>query len=633
MGMFDTNFAMLDWCIVGVYLAISVAIGVAVNKYIHNVSAYMVGGRGAGAALNAATFIGTGLGLVTIMYASIDGFSKGFAFMVLPLIGVAVGLTLGSTGFVIRRLREQRLVTLPEYFQRRYSRGVRVTAGVICAMAGILNMGLFPKMGAVFITYSTGLGAARQLDVTDWGRFCSALARAGASDRRGPHRRLWEALPPEARKAVCEGATTEAGRASVLDALHGVLARPDFYRQEDFAEVKLPAEAESLLKLDRGELSRPSVERLNRLLLEAAYPRVIAESPWRQELTVNIITSVLIVLVLLYTVLGGMVSVMVTDYIQFVVLSIGLGVGLYFCLARPDLGWGNMLGALKHYRGEAAFNPVHAGSYGWLWVLWMAVHFAAAALCWAPEATRALTSKDPATTKRTFLLGSPGQFVRLALPALLAIAAFTFVAQHGALAAHFFPNGLGGKAENAGQAMPLLLGKIVPSGLLGLLVAGLMAAFMSTHDSYFLCWSSVITRDIVAPLRRRALTDREQIRITRVAIVCIGAFLLVWGVWYKLPDSVWNYMAVTGSVWLCGSVVVLVGGMYWRRASSAGALAALLGGLMSVPVIFLPEELKNDTMLMGQIGLENYAFCAALFVFFSLRYPDRKAASAQETGQ
>ena len=63
-----------------------------------------------------------------------------------------------AVGFGIRRLRERRLTTLPEYFQQRYSRNVRVTAGIICALAGILNMGLFPKMGATFITYATGLG-------------------------------------------------------------------------------------------------------------------------------------------------------------------------------------------------------------------------------------------------------------------------------------------------------------------------------------------------------------------------------------------------------------------------------------------------------------------------------------------
>ena len=76
-------------------------------------------------------------------------------------------------------------------------------------------------------------------------------------------------------------------------------------------------------------------------------------------------------------------------------------------------------------------------------------------------------------------------------------------------------------------------------------------------------------------------------------------------------------------------LVILIGGMYWKRASSAGAVAALLGGLISVVVIFLPQSVRNSTMLMGAIGLGNYAFCLIVFVVVSLLVPDRKP-TAQE---
>jgi len=319
---------------------------------------------------------------------------------------------------------------------------------------------------------------------------------------------------------------------------------------------------------------------------------------------------------------------------QFVILSIGLGLGLYFCLAHPDLGWENMVGALGEHRGERAFNPFHEKSYGVVWVMWMAIHSFAGAICWAPEASRSLTARDTRTAKRTFFAGAPGQFIRLAIPALLAIAAFCMVSQSVEMTAYFFPKGLGGPPVKAGQALPLLLGKIIPSGLLGLLVAGLMAAFMSTHDSYLLCWSSVIVRDIIEPITRyfgSELSDGQQIKYTRISIVCIGVFLLAWGIWYPLPESVWNYMAVTGSIYLCGTIVVLVGGMYWRGASSAGAIAALAGGFLSATVLFMPEHKQGDMTLMGMIGLANYALCAILFVVFSLMMPDQpKEATVEE---
>ncbi len=490
-------------------------IGVLVNRYIHDVSTYLVGGRSAGAALNTATYIGTSLGLVTLMYASIDGLSNGFSYLPIAVIAFAASFFLGATGFVIAPLRRMELLTIPEFFGKRFNRPTRVLAGVICAVSGVLNMGLFPKMGATFITYVTGLGT------------------------------------------------------------------------------------------DSGD---------------------------DHEMMVNIITSLLIVMVLIYTVLGGMVSVIVTDYIQFVVLSIGMGLGLWFCLSNPNLGWENITTAMAEHRGERMFNPVAEGGYGWLWLAYMTILLFFAAIAWAPEASRALTSRDESGTRRTFLFGGIGMFIRFAIPVFWATAAFCLISQSPQLTQHFFPNGLAGDAENAAQAMPLVLGKIVPTGLLGVLVAGLLAAFMSTHDSYLLCWSSVIARDVVSPMVG-GLSDRRQITVTRISVVVIGLFLLVWGVWYELPDSVWSYMAVTGTIYLSGAVVSLIGGLYWKRASSAGALAALLGGLIAIAGVFIqPINRATGWSLNEQIvGMATFGLCALLFVVFSLLLPDRQPAAQAVT--
>lgn len=502
---FATNFSTLDWIIVVIYLLGVGSLGMIVNRYIHSVSDFMVGGRGSGTALNTATYIGTSLGLVTIMYASIDGFSRGFSYMMVGITTLAGSFFIGSTGFVVSRLRAYRLVTIPEFYDRRFDKRARVTAGFTCALAGILNMGLFPKMGATFITYSTGLG---------------------------------------------EGGS---------------------------------------------------------------------------ELMVNIVTSLLIVMVLIYTIMGGMVSVIVTDYVQFVILAIGLGVGVFFCLTHPLLGWDTIVSSVREHRGIIAFNPLHPDSYGWGYAIWMLFIAVAAGVCWGPEASRSLTSTSPKASKRTFLLASPTALVRLGVPVFWAMAAFCYFSQSPELSAYFFPDGLSAAPDpsRAAQAMPLLIGKVIPTGLLGILVAGLMAAFMSTHDSYLLCWASVIARDIIAPLRGRALTDREQIRIARITVTVIGIFLLVWGIWYEMPESVWTYMAVTGNIYLCGSATVLIGGMYWRRASSMGAFVALLGGLVSIVGVVPNIETILPWLTPVVLGLGNYALCALLFVVVSLLFPDK----------
>ena len=505
-----TNFATLDAVIVGVYLLVTTLAGVLANRRVGGVAAYLVGGRAAGTSLNAASYIGTGLGLVTLMYASIDAFSNGFSYVTLALISFVVSVFLGLTGFVIGPLRRLELLTISEFFEHRFDRRTRILGGGIGALAGILNMGLFPKMGATFVTFLTG----------------ASLTAPGA------------------------------------------------------------------------------------------------------ETTVNLVMSLLIVLVVAYTVLGGMISVLVTDYLQFVVLTVGLLIGVAACLWHPQLGWDRMLQTMAEERGARMFSPVADGGYGWVWVLFNGVVFFAAAVCWAPEASRALTASSERVARRTFLIAAPGQFMRLAVPSLFAVAMFCLVAQTPELQAHFFPHGLAGDAANAEQAMPYLLSRIVPSGALGLVAAGALAAFMSTHDSYLLCWASVLTRDVYGPLAGKPLSAKAQIRLTRIGVVAIGVFLLVWGVWYELPESVWTYMAVTGTIYMSGATVVLIGGLYWPRASSAGALAALLGGLVAVVGLFR-DGLSRWTGIdvpSEVIGLGSYVFCAILFVGFSLAIPDRERA-------
>ena len=130
------------------------------------------------------------------------------------------------------------------------------------------------------------------------------------------------------------------------------------------------------------------------------------------------------------------------------------------------------------------------------------------------------------------------------------------------------------------------------------------------------------------PLRLRPMSGTRQVGLTRIIILIMGLFLLVWGVWYDLPESVWTYMAVTGNIFLSGAAVTLIGGIYWQRASSVGALAGLLGGLTSIAGLFMePIQLVVPWMNEGVVGLTSYGISAVLFVVFSLRFPDATRAT------
>jgi len=226
------NFTGLDWTIVGVYLAASVAVGLLGKRYVGKLSHYLVAGRELGLYVGIATLAATEIGTITFMYNAELGYKYGFAAFAAAMISGLVMIFVGRTGFVIRRFRELKLMTVPEYFEIKYSRGLRIVTGILVALGGILNMGVFLKIEGEFLTIVSG-----------------------------------------------------------IDTRHIV-----------------------------------------------------------------VVMTVILLLELVYTVLGGMVSVVITDFIQYVLLSIAtILVSIY---AVYHAGWGNIVAKVSSVMGNAGFDPI-----------------------------------------------------------------------------------------------------------------------------------------------------------------------------------------------------------------------------------------------------------------------------------
>ncbi|MDH5466713.1 MAG: sodium:solute symporter family protein [Candidatus Aminicenantes bacterium] len=497
MDVFSTNFATIDWVIVMVYICIPVVIGVIVRKYVRQLSDFIVAGRSLRLFVAIATLTGTELGLVTVMYNAELGFKHGFSAFHVGIIETVCILAIGLTGFIVYKLRELRVMTIPEFYEMKFGRNVRIIGGFLLATGGILNMGLFLQAGARFMMGVTGY-------------------------------------------------SNPAG-----------------------------------LKL---------------------------------------FMSVMLIMVLVYTVMGGMVSVVLNDFLQFIVLSIGMLVGSYFAITK--IGWGNLFRAPETVNQASWFNPVAEGSgFGSIYVIFMVVLTFSAGALWQSGTLRALAAKSPKVAKQLFAWSSVSYLARRVIPMLWGICAFVFISQTPKLLSAF----QGPDAINSQFGMPIFLAKILPSGFLGLIAAGMFAAFMSTHDSYLLSWSSVITQDIVAPLKKGELSDKSRMLITRISIVSIGMFLLIWGLWFEAPVSLWNYMAVTGTIYLAGAFTVVTAGLYWKKASKTGATIALFAGLLAILGIGPWTQGDNVPFYLSDkfIGLITFAIAILGMIIGSLLFPDK----------
>jgi len=148
---------------------------------------------------------------------------------------------------------------------------------------------------------------------------------------------------------------------------------------------------------------------------------------------------------------------------------------------------------------------------------------------------------------------------------------------------------------------PLVLTQILPHGLLGLFAAVMLAAAISTDDTYLHSWGSIFVQDVLLPLRGgRPLTPAQHLRALRLAILGVAAFIFLFSLLFQQNQYIFLFFAVTGAIFAGGSGAVIIGGLYWRRGTTAAAWAAMITGAgISVGGI-VAQQLDADFPINGQ---------------------------------
>jgi SSS family solute:Na+ symporter len=325
----------------------------------------------------------------------------------------------------------------------------------------------------------------------------------------------------------------------------------------------------------------------------------------------EVMMTALLIGVAVYTILGGMLSVLVTDFLQFIVLSAGLILITFLVLDK--VGWDTLVNTVQTHYGEGGFNPLRNPDMGWSYVIFNALLNTAAVLTWQTQISRVLAAKDSGTGRKVYTRTSFFFVARFLIPGIWGIAALALLT----------PEQVGG---NSLQAMPRMLAMIVPTGFMGLLIAAMLAADMSTDSSYMLTWGSVIYNDIMSPFRRTAWSEKKGLFWNRSIIAVIGVFLLFYGLWYKLEGDLWTYLGLTGTVYLSSMSILLIACCYWKRANSWGAFAAIVfGAALPVGTLVLQKIgpytewfKQNDTVC----GVATYVVVALAMIIGSLLKPD-----------
>lgn len=453
---------------------------------------------------------------------------------------IPVGTIILLTGYVYYRFRETRAMTMAQYFEMRYSRRLRIFAGILCWISGILNFGIFPAVAARFFVYFCGLPDHIHVGCLHY------LLPWVSPAATFPTIAIVMAID----LGLALSFVNMGGQISVMitECAQGMFC--------SFAFLVIIATV--LIKVHWPEMVQA---------MEMAPKNASMLNPFHT---------------------GG-----VKDFNLFYYL-----VGL-FSAFYGYMSWQGSQGF-----NSSARNP-HEQKMGGIIGTWRSVPL----------------------TLMTMVLA-------LATMAILKLPQFAHTAsQVAGTLKHISPEAVQGEMR-----VPITMAYFLPVGIKGLLATIFMFFSFTCHDTYMHSWGAIFVQDIVMPIVESAKDTKKHIKILlwcmlgiavvttvsaylcralpqavffiilsgctfiaslgglmyglahkpwdphrhitilRFAIIGVAAFAFFFSLFYQPTEQILFFFALTGTIWLGGSGAVIIGGMYWKRATTPAAYTALVSG-------------------------------------------------------
>ena len=546
----------IDWAIVIGLLLLLTAGALSTRRYTKSVSAFLSAERCGGRYLISVAMGMAMMGVISLVWLFEQNYDVGFTSVWWGLMEGPVMIIMAITGWAYYRFRQTRAMTLAQFFEIRYSRNFRVFTGIVAFTAGLINFGIFPSVGARFFIWLCGL--------------------------------------------------------------------PDQFTMLGMTWTTFP-----------------------------------------------LVMFILIGISLVFTFLGGQIAVMITDFIQGTWAYIVFAILCIYLL--NTFSWDQISDTmLSTEPGKSLINPFDLGKEKnfdkWYYVIGIVVAFYVP-LAWQGTAGYFSCAKNAHETKMGMML-SQWRFrvLMMILVIVLPVCVRTFLTHPNynqqASTVHkniesikleyiesfvkdqniedidsktfllqtpteeinkikkndpegwlkdyhpSIPQSLQNQART-----PMAMGAFLPPVLLGLMVAAMLGAFISTHDSYLHSWGSMLIQDVIMPFRKTPPSPEEHIWWLRGAIFIVAIVIFFFSLFFRHAQHIAMYCAMSASVFTAGAGIVILGGLYWSKGTTLAAWSAMITGMLTSLTGLLTRQVYPDFFLTGQ-EITFWAIVISVSVYF-----------------
>ena len=484
----NAGMSLLDWSIVAGMILLMIFILLYCNRFLHSAADFLAASRCAGRYLLSISQGIAGFAVVNSV-ATFEMFYKaGFASTWWAMLTAPIGLILSLVAWVTYRLRETRCLTLAQFYEVRYSRNFRVSAGIITFISGVVNYGIFPAVSVRFFMF-----------------FC----------------RL-----------------------------------PEHY---NFIGINWDIYA--------------------------------------------VLLTIAIGLGLFFATCGGQIAIMVTDFVQGVFCNICFLIFIFFIFKLGNwdvsggyVSWEQINDSLIDDPGISQLNPFNSGKIKdfnyWYFLIGIVSLFYSRG-SWQGGMGYAAAAKTPHESKMAGILATwrglaQGLMIMLFPLALIVIMKHPAFYDLAKVIEETLMQTKDAQLREQGL-VPTGLSLIMPNGLLGLFVAVMFAAMLSTDDTYMHSWGSIFIQDVVMPFKKKPFTPKQHIWALRLSVGGVAVFAWLFSYFYRQTEYVFLFFAITGAI-VSGAGAAILGGLYWKKGTTLAAwVSYCLGAFIATSGIVLQQ--------------------------------------------
>lgn len=333
------------------------------------------------------------------------------------------------------------------------------------------------------------------------------------------------------------------------------------------------------------------------------------------------------VITVIYSLLGGLKGVILTDFFQFMVAMVGSVWAAYFIIDMPEIG--GMDGLLSHQEVKEKLDliPDRVNNYD----LWMGVFLIPLAVqwwsAWYPGAEpggggyiaqRMLAAKDEKHATAATLFFNFAHYALRPWPwILIALASIVLFPEIADLEAAF--PGLDQTFYQEDLAYPAML-TYLPAGLLGLVLASLISAFMSTISTHLNWGSSYVVNDFYKRFIKRDATEKNLVLVGRISTAFMMLFAALLSLVLEEAKAAFDLIVLVGA----GTGLLFILRWFWRAINPYSEIVAMIVSFLVAILFFILG--KNDVdmslpvKLSISVGLTTVAWIAATLLTQNDKY-------------